>query len=77
MQVRIEHPTITLKTPISLDSNFLIANQRQSLGRARDHPAMHIVPNKALSLSLSLFLSLFRRRPGHVVRENHPDKQNP
>jgi hypothetical protein len=30
------------------------AKQRLSAGRARDHPVMEIVPNKALSLSLSL-----------------------
>ena len=30
------------------------ATQRLSAGRARDHPVMEIVPNKALSLSLSL-----------------------
>jgi len=29
------------------------AKQRLSAGRARDHPVMEIVPNKALSLSLS------------------------
>ena len=34
------------------------AMQRLSPGRARDHPVMDIVPNKALSLSLSLVLSL-------------------
>ena len=33
------------------------ATQRLSAGRARDHPVMEIVPNKALSLSLSLSLS--------------------
>ena len=32
------------------------ATQRLSAGRARDHPVMEIVPNKALSLSLSLSL---------------------
>ena len=32
------------------------AMQRLSPGRARDHPVMDIVPNKALSLSLSLSL---------------------
>ena len=32
------------------------AKQRLSAGRARDHPVMEIVPNKALSLSLSLSL---------------------
>jgi hypothetical protein len=31
--------------------------QRLSAGRARDHPVMEIVPNKALSLSLSLSLT--------------------
>jgi len=34
------------------------AKQRLSPGRARDHPVMDIVPNKALSLPLSLSLSL-------------------
>ena len=33
------------------------ATQRLSAGRARDHPVMEIVPNKALALSLSLSLS--------------------
>ena len=32
------------------------AKQRLSAGRARDHPVMEIVPNKALSLSLLLLL---------------------
>ena len=31
-----------------------LTKQRLSPGRARDHPVMDIVPNKALSLSLSL-----------------------
>ena len=31
---------------------------RVSAGRARDHPVMEIVPNKALSLSLRVSLSL-------------------
>ena len=35
------------------------AKQRLSAGRARDHPVMEIVPNKALSLSLSLSVALF------------------
>jgi len=34
------------------------AKQRLSAGRARDHPVMEIFPNKALSPSLSLRLSL-------------------
>ena len=33
-----------------------IVPKRLSAGRARDHPVMEIVPNKALSLSLSLSL---------------------
>ena len=36
--------------------------QRLSPGRARDHPVMDIVPNKVLSLSLSLLLPPLRRR---------------
>ena len=51
------------------------AKQRLSAGRARDHPVMEIVPNKALSLSLSLrrallFLTDHSSRPGtasHLV----------
>ena len=35
------------------------AKQRLSAGRARDHPVMEIVPNKALSLSLSLLGDLW------------------
>jgi len=38
------------------------AMQRLSPGRARDHPVMDIVPNKVLSLSLSLLLPPLRRR---------------
>ena len=37
------------------------ATQRLSAGRARDHPVMDIVPNKALSLSLFESLSLSSR----------------
>ena len=33
-------------------------------GHARDHPVMEIVPNKALSLSLSLRVSRAPARPG-------------
>ena len=42
------------------------AMQRLSAGRARDHPVMEIVPNKALSLSLSLSVCLVR--PGKIRR---------
>ena len=42
------------------------AKQRLSPGRARDHPVMEIVPNKALSLSLSL--SLGSREQGLEIR---------
>ena len=42
------------------------AKQRLSAGRARDHPVMEIVPNKALSLSLSLSVCLVR--PGKIRR---------
>ena len=37
------------------------ATQRLSAGRARDHPVMEIVPNKALSLSLSVWFLLTTR----------------
>ena len=37
------------------------AKQRLSAVRARDHPVMEIVPNKALSLSLEGILSGFAR----------------
>jgi len=45
------------------------ATQRLSAGRARDHPVMEIVPNKALSEALSLSLSrlyILVCRPGYV-----------
>ena len=41
------------------------AKQRLSAGRARDHPVMEIVPNKALSLSLSLSLTGYPRNGSH------------
>ena len=41
-------------------------------GRARDHPVMDIVPNKARSLSVSLSLSLsLSLASGDLVRTSH------
>ena len=42
------------------------ATQRLSAGRARDHPVMEIVPNKALSLSLSLSPVFFGEMLDHL-----------
>src|SRR6056300_1323716 len=50
------------------------ATQRLSAGRARDHPVMEIVPNKALSLSLSLSPSLPPRDRGALQLRVRPPR---